>query len=226
MSGDDRVRHCGQCQLNVYNLSAMSTKDGAELLRSAGEGRMCVQFYRRLDGTVITDDCPTGLKKVRDQLRAAWIAIFLLIAGIFVGPVAAQQLLGAPLVTGGAISNTARVIDESVRRNYIATLISSVLFLKLGIPPLNRRRWWKTYWAPASFSIAFVVGLIVDLICQIFWPGVTLLSEDPLLEWFITGWLFGLSCLLTAAIFRASQPMSSASDTDKNRPIGTRDRAR
>jgi hypothetical protein len=68
MSGDDRVRSCAQCRLNVYNLSAM-TRPEAETLIAQKEGRACVRFYRRADGTVLTQDCPVGLAAVRRKLR-------------------------------------------------------------------------------------------------------------------------------------------------------------
>src|SRR6185503_10945662 len=38
MPGDERVRHCRHCNLNVYNLSAMSRKDAEELV-IRNEGR-------------------------------------------------------------------------------------------------------------------------------------------------------------------------------------------
>ncbi len=75
---DDRIRFCNQCQLNVYNLSEMSTQEAASLLRE-NEGKICMRLYRRRDGTVITDNCPVGLRKMRDkarQLVAAAIAAF------------------------------------------------------------------------------------------------------------------------------------------------------
>ena len=46
MIGSERVRFCGQCKLNVYNLSSM-TKTEAESLIAQTEGRLCVRFYRR-----------------------------------------------------------------------------------------------------------------------------------------------------------------------------------
>jgi len=67
MSGDDRVRHCQECKLNVYNLSEMTRRD-AESLISSREGRLCVRFYRRADGTVLTRDCPRGLRKQIDRI--------------------------------------------------------------------------------------------------------------------------------------------------------------
>lgn len=65
MSGDDKVRFCHECKLNVYNISNMSKAEAEELIRLA-EGRLCVTFYRRKDGTILTDNCPVGLRKIRD----------------------------------------------------------------------------------------------------------------------------------------------------------------
>ena len=50
MEGDYRVRSCEACQHKVYNLSAMSRAE-AETLVAGTEGRLCVRFYRRPDGT-------------------------------------------------------------------------------------------------------------------------------------------------------------------------------
>ena len=55
MRGDDQVRFCKHCSLNVYNLSAM-TRAQAERLVAEREGRLCIRMYRRLDGTVVTAD--------------------------------------------------------------------------------------------------------------------------------------------------------------------------
>src|SRR5215469_13788158 len=61
MIGDDCVRFCSQCNLNVYNLSAMTRRDAEDLIASR-EGRLCARLYRRTDGTVLTRDCPVGLR--------------------------------------------------------------------------------------------------------------------------------------------------------------------
>jgi len=62
MDGDDRVRFCRECNRNVYNLSAM-TKREARRVVAEREGRLCVRFYQRRDGTVLTSDCPVGAKR-------------------------------------------------------------------------------------------------------------------------------------------------------------------
>ena len=55
MTGDERVRHCAACRLNVYNVSEMRTAEVEALFQS--DGRVCVRLYRRPDGTVVTGDC-------------------------------------------------------------------------------------------------------------------------------------------------------------------------
>ena len=37
----------------------------AEALLAAHESKMCVRLYKRSDGTVLTDDCPVGVKRAR-----------------------------------------------------------------------------------------------------------------------------------------------------------------
>lgn len=67
MVGDDRERFCQSCALNVYNLSSMSKKEAEEFLMLRSENRICLNFKRRKDGTVITDNCPRALRAVRDR---------------------------------------------------------------------------------------------------------------------------------------------------------------
>jgi hypothetical protein len=69
MTGDDRVRFCGQCKKNVYNLSAMGRAE-AEALVAEREGPMCVRLSRRADGTVLSGDCPVGVRRRRVRIAA------------------------------------------------------------------------------------------------------------------------------------------------------------
>jgi len=70
MTGDDRVRHCGQCQKNVYNLSGMM-RDEAEALLRERNGDLCVRYYQRHDGTILLADCTVGRS---NRSRHRWIA--------------------------------------------------------------------------------------------------------------------------------------------------------
>lgn len=80
MAGDDRVRFCSHCRLNVYNLSELP-RASAEKLVQEREGRLCVRFYRRHDGTVLTRDCPVGIRALRQRVvRSACALAGLLIA--------------------------------------------------------------------------------------------------------------------------------------------------
>lgn len=64
MKGNEQVRFCAECQLNVYNLSGMTRKQAEAIVRQT-EGRICARFYRRADGTILTRDCPVGLRALR-----------------------------------------------------------------------------------------------------------------------------------------------------------------
>jgi hypothetical protein len=102
MTGTDRVRFCGQCQLQVYNLSAMSRDEAQRLLGETPE-RLCVRLYRRTDGTMLTQDCPRGLEAVRRAACKALVATTAKVAAVlalFLGPLC--------LLWGDRIRDTAR----------------------------------------------------------------------------------------------------------------------
>ena len=84
MSGNERVRFCGQCQLNVYNLSEMSRAEAERLIGQA-EGRLCVRYYRRRDGSIITTNCPVGLRALKRRLSRVATAAASAILGFFAG---------------------------------------------------------------------------------------------------------------------------------------------
>jgi len=71
MTGDSRARFCDTCQKSVYNLSDM-TRAQAQALVIEKEGKMCVQFYQRADGTMLIDDCPVPLRPARNCALSAW----------------------------------------------------------------------------------------------------------------------------------------------------------
>jgi hypothetical protein len=93
MSGDDRVRHCADCNKNVYWLSGMTREEASDFLR-AQEGETCVRYYRRADGTILTADCPVGLAAFRTKMLGFGALICSLTLGLFgLGFVAATRLL-------------------------------------------------------------------------------------------------------------------------------------
>lgn len=84
MTGNERVRFCARCNLNVYNLSEM-TKTEAERLIVRSEGRLCVRYYRRADGTILTRNCPVGLRALKRRLSKMANAVASLLLSFFAG---------------------------------------------------------------------------------------------------------------------------------------------
>ncbi len=71
MAGDDRVRYCAECKLSVYNFSTMTDVEVRRIV-AGRQGRLCARFYRRADGTMLTQDCPMGFRGT--MLRASRVA--------------------------------------------------------------------------------------------------------------------------------------------------------
>src|SRR3984957_20056328 len=96
MVGDDRVRFCGQCTKNVYNLSALPSDEAETLIvqtlsGEATQAGILVRVYRRADGTVLTADCPDGARRKKRRL-----AIFGAVGGgLMAAGAAAAELFGA-----------------------------------------------------------------------------------------------------------------------------------
>ncbi len=105
MRGDERVRFCGLCHRDVYNLAGMS-RDEAERLVTESEDRVCVRFVRRADGTVTTSDCaPDRLAAMRRGARRSLTLAGAAVAGVF----ALVGAVGAAAFTTGAVGD---VIDK------------------------------------------------------------------------------------------------------------------
>jgi hypothetical protein len=102
MDGDDRKRFCGDCKLHVYNLSGMTRYDAENLLRLS-EGRLCVRYYQRPDGTVLTMDCPVGWAKVKQRVTFIAAAAFSMIVSLF-GALFLISSFKRPAVTMGSIA--------------------------------------------------------------------------------------------------------------------------
>lgn len=85
MIGNERNRHCGDCRLNVYNLSGMTRIEAENFLINA-EGRVCVRFFKRADGTVLTKDCPVGWRAIKRRVSKMATAfaslVFAFLSGV------------------------------------------------------------------------------------------------------------------------------------------------
>jgi hypothetical protein len=88
MIGDDRARFCTHCQKDVFDLSALPREE-AEAFVQSRSAEACVRLYKRTDGTVLTSDCPVGVKRKRRRKAA--------IAAVGGGLLAAGALLTSAL---------------------------------------------------------------------------------------------------------------------------------
>jgi hypothetical protein len=82
MAGDDRARHCLKCGLNVFNISEMTSMQVTELVRRT-DRRFCAKLYRRADGTVLTKDCPVGVRTRRQRIARMATATLATVLGAF-----------------------------------------------------------------------------------------------------------------------------------------------
>ena len=124
MIGNERARFCGQCNLNVYNLSSM-TRSEAEWFIAQNEGRLCVRYYHRADGSVITENCPVGLRAIQRKIsyltRAMISAVLSFLAGVAVFEVLSRLS-----------------IFESPRPQVTGVLLAEPNRFRLPAPPVSR----------------------------------------------------------------------------------------
>lgn len=101
MPGGDDIRFCGRCRQNVYNLSEMNETQVRELV----QGPVCVRFFARGDGTVVTRQCSPMLEAARRRM-VAMAAGLLPLAAAFWGSVAwlRGKVQGQAPVAVGAIA--------------------------------------------------------------------------------------------------------------------------
>lgn len=83
MTGDDKKRLCADCKLHVFNPAAMTDEEVLDLLTLVIEGeRVCMRVFERADGTFLTNNCPVGLKRVREQAAKAMRRVALWLSGM------------------------------------------------------------------------------------------------------------------------------------------------
>jgi hypothetical protein len=99
MFGDERKRFCGECKLNVYNLSGISRREAENLILQS-EGRLCVRFYKRADGSVLTKDCPVGWQAIKRNVSKTVTAfvslLFAILSGIGLANYFAKSEINTP----------------------------------------------------------------------------------------------------------------------------------
>ncbi|MBY0547602.1 MAG: hypothetical protein K2W95_09935 [Candidatus Obscuribacterales bacterium] len=118
MTGDDKVRHCHKCKFNVYNLSAMTEVEAESLLQLNADKSLCVRFFRRLDGKIMTAACPLGAK-VLDSTRPWSLFVWQSLAAI-------MSLVAAAAV-GQGLRSGVMTLETAISQSYstVTTQLSS-----------------------------------------------------------------------------------------------------
>jgi hypothetical protein len=138
MEGDEKVRFCATCRQHVYNLSAMEVEEAADVI-SRNTGSLCVRFYRRLDGTVMTSDCPVGRqvlatnrgRVIRDLAAGGFIALTAL---AFFSPT--QGAYARPAARRAALFSAAAQGDVKLVRSLVGFGVSPNARMASGLTPL------------------------------------------------------------------------------------------
>lgn len=102
MVGNDQFRFCEHCNLSVHNLAEMTRKD-VERLVAKSQGRLCVRYQRRPDGSLRT--LPAAQKLHRITRRASQVAAGAFSASIAFTGAALSQVTAEAHVRPAAIGN-------------------------------------------------------------------------------------------------------------------------
>ncbi|HEY1100283.1 MAG TPA: hypothetical protein VGF99_15200 [Myxococcota bacterium] len=108
-----RARFCGDCDKNVYDLSAMTRVDAMALIERH-EGRCCVRFYQRDDGTVLTEDCPVGVRALLK--RAERRALGGMAAGIGMAAAFVAFLVGGANPVSRRLVEVKQTVHEQIEK--------------------------------------------------------------------------------------------------------------
>jgi len=109
MVGTERERFCSSCELNVYNISSMGSLEAERFLAERAGSKVCVQFFRRKDGTILSDNCPKGLRAMRDRskqiLRIASSFVALVVSN-FAAALANEPAKAKPINSSSSTSSS------------------------------------------------------------------------------------------------------------------------
>jgi ankyrin repeat protein len=134
MAGNDQVRFCEHCQLQVTNLSTLTRSEAMRLVERS-QGRLCVRYVQRANGEVLTGQLPRRLHHI--GRRVSRLAAGAFSATLSVASAAAQETSGRnetvprqpaaissvmPAGEGAHISGVVKDPNGAVVRNATVTL--------------------------------------------------------------------------------------------------------
>jgi hypothetical protein len=154
MRGTERERSCTGCSRTVYNISDMTRSEAEALLLAKGTSE-CLKFYRRADGTIMTDDCPRALRKVRDQCKVAAKIAVGLVAFVLSLPAALAQSVQTGDTT--PLKNTIQdpmaspVVPKNIPQNIMPA--GGISFRPVQPPPVKKDATTSDIKTPTTASV-------------------------------------------------------------------------
>ena len=159
MPGDEWTRHCDKCDQNVYNLSAMTAGE-AEAVLQRHEGKVCTKLYRRPDGSVLTQRCPSSIRK-RLLRIGKWAA-----AAGFAIPALAHEGLACSRGTI-AIDRTRSEDDLSAMQGVVADATGAIIpGVKVTLQQGDRSHCVDLTARDGSFRFLGIEPSVYDLIAE------------------------------------------------------------
>jgi hypothetical protein len=107
MVGNEYVRFCEHCHLSVHSLSKLNRKEIRHLIAKS-DGRLCVQYIRRPDGSLVTNNSLEKLHRIgRRVTRVA--------AGAFTATLSVTGAAQQPSICNGTSCPQATVEQTNTR---------------------------------------------------------------------------------------------------------------
>lgn len=135
MKGDERERHCASCDKSVYNISKLTRDEAEAFLREKSGAGACVRFYMRKDGTILTADCPVGVKQVSRKRKLARVALGggLALSALTGAGVAAVSMMGSPI----RATRAEPVVGQMEAHAEVLTVMGDMAVLAPSADPLS-----------------------------------------------------------------------------------------
>jgi hypothetical protein len=117
MTGNDQIRFCEHCSLQVHNISEMTYSRAARLV-ARSQGRLCVRYYRDSQGAAITKRPATRLHQI--GRRTSRLAAGAFSATLSLATAAAQSPLGVQ--SNSSYNTQARPDKQTFGSSIIGTI--------------------------------------------------------------------------------------------------------
>jgi len=158
MKGDERTRFCDLCNLHVYNIAELTASEAKSLIANT-DGRICARLYRRSDGTVITKDCPVGLRAIRKRVARIAGALFATVISLC-GSAFGQKLTEGDKACRQQVKITRALIQDPIENGAVAGTIldANGAVIPGAVITLNDAQSKKSYEAKSADDGRFVIS--------------------------------------------------------------------